>query len=116
MDSLVTARDIIQSGNRVRLFKFSATWCKPCVQIAPVVHELCKNLHPDIQFISVDIDQDSDAYLLLKSKRIVAGIPAIVLYQNGNTNILSPDYVSCGSDINGIKAVFNRAEQFNTFL
>lgn len=114
-ETILTSRDIITSGKRVRILKFGATWCKPCVQIAPVVHEFQKRIHPDIQFVSIDIDHDQEIYLLLKSKRIVSGIPAIVVYRNENADITSPDYVSCGSDVNGIQAAFRHAEQLNVF-
>ena len=109
------AKDVIESGNRVRLIKFGATWCKPCDRVVPLVHDLCKTLHPDIHFLSVDIDEDSEAFMILKSKRIVSGIPAIVLYPAGVTNLYNPSFVVCGSDMDGIRSIFVEAEQLNAF-
>lgn len=104
------SRNFIQSGVGTRLLKFGATWCAPCRRVAPEVHARRQRMNSNIRFLDVDIDEDMDVYTMLKSKRLVGGIPSIVLYAHGNINILSPDFVCTGSNSNDVSAIFKRAE------
>jgi hypothetical protein len=55
----------------------------------------------------VDIDESFELYALLKTKRQINGIPAILCYKQGNTDII-PDYGVAGSDVNQIGIFFQR--------
>ncbi|KAL5202012.1 hypothetical protein ABZP36_012964 [Zizania latifolia] len=45
--------------NKTIVVKFSATWCGPCRNAAPVYAELSLK-HPEIVFVSVDVDEMPD--------------------------------------------------------
>jgi thiol-disulfide isomerase/thioredoxin len=110
-DPPTTAKQVIESGRGFRLFKFGATWCKPCARILPEVHHLKTTLDPGVVFMEVDIDEDGDVFMALKSKRIVSGIPALVYYPDGISNMYSPTAVVCGSDVVGIRAIFDQVNK-----
>ncbi len=63
-------------GGETVLLDFTATWCGPCRQMAPLVHRLAKQGHPVRQ---VDIDQHRD----LATKFGVRGIPCFVMLVDG---------------------------------
>lgn len=55
-----------------------ASWCRPCLMVAPIVDELSKEMS-NIKFFKVDVDANS----LLAEKYNIASIPAIFLYKDG---------------------------------
>ena len=57
---------------------FSATWCGPCVGIAPFYDELSKN-NTEMQFLSVDVDQ----FASLAQQANVRAMPTFVVYRDG---------------------------------
>ncbi|KAL5230922.1 hypothetical protein ABZP36_029698 [Zizania latifolia] len=50
--------EVAELGKTV-VIKFSATWCGPCRNAAPVFAELSLK-HPEIAFVSVDVDEMPD--------------------------------------------------------
>tara|TARA_B100001769_G_scaffold92639_1_gene71331 strand:- start:202 stop:582 length:381 start_codon:yes stop_codon:yes gene_type:complete len=93
------------------IIKFTAIWCAPCKKIQPVVKELVNDLPNNIKFIEIDIDESLELYVLLKKYKQVNGIPAILVYNNRNTEddkwYISNDSV-LGGDIESIKQLFDR--------
>lgn len=57
------------------LLDFSATWCGPCQQIAPLVHELEATYKNQINFIYVDVDDDPE----MASNFDINAVPTFVL-------------------------------------
>ncbi len=57
---------------------FKATWCGPCVGIAPFYDELSKN-NTDLQFLSVDVDE----FPTLSQQANVRAMPTFVVYKDG---------------------------------
>ncbi|PKN03142.1 thioredoxin [Candidatus Dependentiae bacterium HGW-Dependentiae-1] len=57
---------------------FHATWCGPCRQQGPIVHDMAKK-YPEICFIKIDVDQFRD----LSAKYNIASIPTILYFKNG---------------------------------
>ncbi len=57
---------------------FSATWCGPCVGIAPFYEELSKN-NNEIQFLSVDVDE----FATLAQQANIRAMPTFVVYKDG---------------------------------
>jgi len=60
------------------LIKFSASWCFPCRQLAPIVEELSKEIK-DINFYEIDADESPD----VASQYEVMGIPTLILFKDG---------------------------------
>lgn len=60
------------------LVDFWASWCGPCRQLSPVLDQVAKE-HKSIKVIKVDVDAEAD----LAAKMGVRGIPALMLFYNG---------------------------------
>lgn len=58
--------------------KFSAEWCQPCRQMAPVFDEV-KTENPNIQFIEIDVDTNRD--IAIQSG--VSSVPTIIFEKDG---------------------------------
>ena len=85
--------------------KFGAEWCGPCKKIEPLVHSWMAQFPPTIQGAIIDIDDNFEIYALLKSKKQVNGVPAILCYKKGNLTAI-PDHIVVGADENQVNAFF----------
>jgi len=54
--------------------RFTAEWCQPCKQLAPVFKEL-QNEIPNVQFQTIDVDQNRDAAV----EANVSSVPTVIL-------------------------------------
>lgn len=81
------------SGNRV-VVKFGAEWCRPCLQIAPLV----KSLAEHTGLLTADVNTDRVEHPEADS---VTGLPTIRIYENGR--IVSEVR---GADPTAIKALY----------
>ncbi|MDE5801209.1 MAG: thioredoxin [Paramuribaculum sp.] len=70
--------DIIASGQPV-VIDFWATWCGPCMRLAPVVDELAKEYEGKVLIGKYNVDEQSD---LATTHRIMS-IPTILFFKNG---------------------------------
>ena len=61
------------------LVDFWATWCKPCVMIAPILDELADEYGDRISFVKLDIDQNQK----VAAKYKVMSIPTLIIFKNG---------------------------------
>ena len=73
-----TYRAALASGQPV-LLDFTATWCGPCQQVKPVVHELAAELAGKAKVVPIDVDEHSD----LAQQYGVRSIPCFVAIRNG---------------------------------
>lgn len=65
--------------DRTVLVDFGATWCPPCVKMAPVLEELQKN--KDLHFVFIKIDAGVQTELM-KSMN-VDKLPTLIIYKKG---------------------------------
>lgn len=68
------------------LVDFWATWCGPCMMLAPVVEELAHELEGKVKVGKVNVDEQNE----LAIKYQVASIPTLLLFKNGelvNTSV-----------------------------
>lgn len=60
---------------------FTASWCKPCKQLYPYVHEKIKQ-YDDVCFSIVDVD--SDNYQELCDDFSIQAMPTLLFYKNSS--------------------------------
>lgn len=70
--------EIIASGQPV-VIDFWATWCGPCMRLAPVVDELAKEYDGKVLVGKYNVDEQSD---LATANRIMS-IPTVLFFKNG---------------------------------
>ena len=74
------------------IIKFTADWCGPCKKAKPIIDENIKKLPESIKYNVIDIDDSIEVYGMLKAKRLVTSIPALICYNKDN-NTLWPDEI-----------------------
>ena len=89
------------------ILKFSAVWCVPCQKIKDAVEERFQSLPEHVQCVLVDVDESFEVYAYLKNKKMVAGIPAMLMYREGNHHYVPDDMVS-GTQSDEIDRFFAR--------
>lgn len=57
---------------------FWATWCGPCMMLAPTLEEFAKD-HPEIKVGKVDVDKQPD----LAAKYGIMSIPTLLCFKDG---------------------------------
>eukprot|EP01027_Heterolobosea_sp_BB2_P002960 GEZU01004456.1.p1 GENE.GEZU01004456.1~~GEZU01004456.1.p1 ORF type:complete len:292 (-),score=69.20 GEZU01004456.1:65-880(-) len=65
------------AGSSLVVVDFTATWCGPCKQIAPIFEQYCKQF-PDVIFIKADVDKLQE----LAARNNVSGVPTFQFYKN----------------------------------
>ena len=58
--------------------RFTAAWCGPCKQVAPVFSEL-QNEIPEVSFQAIDVDENRDAAAAAN----VSSVPTVIFEKNG---------------------------------
>ena len=103
-------------GARLLIVKFTATWCRPCQTIATTVHECITQFPPDkLVFAELDVDENVELYSMMKTKRMVNGIPVMLAYDGKTTPVRSPWFVPddsvTGGSIQMVQSFFVRCAQ-----
>ena len=70
--------DVLKAENVV-LVDFWAEWCAPCLQIAPALEELAKDMNGKVTVAKLNIDQNPST----PTKYGVRGIPTLMLFKDG---------------------------------
>lgn len=61
------------------LVDFWATWCRPCLMVAPIVDELAETYSGKVEFFKLDVDQNPKTAATYN----VMSIPTILIFKNG---------------------------------
>ena len=108
--SLPHFKEIVESNTGTIIIKFGADWCGPCKKIESQVHQwfdyLSKN-SPTIHTYLIDVDDNIDVYGFLKNKKMVNGIPAILVYKSPNKSFIPDDSV-LGANTQEVDLLFKR--------
>ena len=99
--------DLLKVNPGLIIVKFGATWCKPCQAISPVLEGFFATSPPNVLCADIDVDESFDLYSFLKSKKMVNGIPVILMYKKGNLNCVPNDSVTV-ADPKALDAFFRR--------
>ena len=97
---------IIPNNPGFVILKFGAEWCGPCSMIHDYIENEKKMLPKNVWFYDLDVDECFDLYAFLKQKKMVSGIPAILVYKRGNVSFAS-DYSVLGTEQRDLDHVFD---------
>jgi thiol-disulfide isomerase/thioredoxin len=94
-------------AERLVVVDFFATWCGPCVAIAPFLDEL-QDAHPDVLFLKVQEDESRDVILAEK----IRAFPTFRFYLAGRCvkEMLGADRAGLKEAVETLKAVAARGE------
>ncbi len=56
-----------------------ATWCRPCLMVAPILDELAEEYNGRVSFVKVDVDQNPKT----ATKYGIMSIPTLLIFKNG---------------------------------
>lgn len=106
--SLEGFRELLAKNPGLLIIKFGAEWCMPCKAIEGNVSAWFHHFsNQQIQCVMVDVDESFELYAFMKSKKMVKGIPAILMYKKGNNHYAFDDAVNT-SDKREVEAFFQR--------
>jgi thioredoxin 1 len=98
---------LLENNPGLIIVKLGATWCGPCKRIKPVLDGFFASSPDNVLCCDIDVDECADLYSYFKSKKMVNGIPVILLYKKGNTNFFPDDSIT-GADPVELDKFFKR--------
>ncbi|HEY93489.1 MAG TPA: thioredoxin [Dehalococcoidia bacterium] len=71
--------DVVLQSDKPVLVDFWATWCKPCLRVAPILDELAEEYDGKVTFTKVDLDQNQK----IAANYGIMSIPALIIFKDG---------------------------------
>jgi len=71
--------DVVLQSEKPVLVDFWATWCKPCLMVAPILDELAEEYDGQVTFTKVDLDQNQK----IAANYGIMSIPALIIFKGG---------------------------------
>ena len=112
----MTDEDTISRADFIRMIelkrkpifvKFTASWCGPCKRIKPTVDNFISTMGDDkFTYLEIDIDESMDLFGFMKSKKMVAGVPALLFYDMSALTY-APTGACCTGNIDAVKVFLN---------
>jgi len=100
---------LLQINPGLVILKLGATWCGPCKQIQPMINQFFFSSPDNVICCDVDVDFSTDLYACLKSKRMVNGIPVILVYKQNNISFIPDDSIT-GANPTQVSLFFSRCQ------
>jgi thiol-disulfide isomerase/thioredoxin len=97
------------------IVKLGATWCAPCQVIESTVKKYFSEMPNNVQCYAIDVDDNFELYGQLRKKKIVKGIPALLAYNDENSDGYPDDFYS-GSSIESVEMFFQRCQDWASKL
>lgn len=66
------------------LVDFYATWCGPCMMLAPIIDEISEEYKDKVEVVKVNIDDNQE----LAIKYNIMSIPTLALFKEGNLDTM----------------------------
>ena len=74
-----TFKQMVLDSKKPVLVDFWATWCKPCLAVAPIVEELANEYDTKVTFLKMDIDHSPKT----PASFGIMSIPTLLIFKNG---------------------------------
>ena len=71
-------KEVLQSDKPV-IVDYFATWCGPCMNLAPIFEETSKDYEGKLKFAKVNVEENQD----LAGQFNVRGIPCLIVFNKG---------------------------------
>jgi thioredoxin 1 len=71
--------EIVRSDDRPVLVEFTAEWCGPCKQLAPVLDEIAVEQAESLRVAAIDVDENPQITL----RYGVMSMPTMILFKDG---------------------------------
>lgn len=107
LPNLEALTELLENNPGAIILRFTAKWCSPCQQIAPLFYQLLNYMPNTVLPVILDVDVSTEIYLYMKRRKMVNGIPAFLCYYKGNMSYI-PDDACVGADANQLKLLFER--------
>ena len=62
----------------VKVKRFTAAWCGPCKQLAPLFNQI-QTSFPDVVFETIDVDQDKEQTM----EYFITSVPTVIFEKDG---------------------------------
>ena len=74
-----TFDEVVKSAERPVLVDFTADWCGPCQQIAPILEAIATEQADRLQVVKIDVDANPQTTLRYE----VMSMPTLILFKDG---------------------------------
>ena len=101
--------------SKTYVINFWATWCAPCQVIESTVKKYFSEMPNNVQCYALDVDDNFELYGQLRKKKVVKGIPALLAYNDENSDGYPDDFYS-GSSIESVEMFFQRCQDWASKL
>src|ERR1700691_4065101 len=78
-DSTFQAEVIDASKTQPVMVDFWASWCRPCLMLAPTVAEIATAYNGKLKVVKLNVDENADA----AGRFNIRGIPTLLIFKNG---------------------------------
>ncbi len=81
--------DEVLNSDKPVLIDFWASWCGPCMMLAPVIEEIAEDYADEVKIGKVNVDEQPE----LSAQFGIESIPTVLLFRNGKIEKKSVGYV-----------------------
>jgi thioredoxin-like negative regulator of GroEL len=98
IEDLKAFKSLLENNPGLLIIKFGAEWCKPCNKIKDQVQQWFNKMPDTVQTVVVDVDVSFEVYAYLSNKKMLSGIPGILMYKQGNLNYVFDECVNTSKE------------------